>query len=118
MVFMRGRHLCARDGFTLVEVMVVVLVIGVLIAIGLPMFLGAKSVPKSDVPRQKLRTGLTAGRPHLLDRRWNIHGVRPAAQLCPASAASPPRRSPRSPRWDLMPRPTPRCRSYSCAGGW
>ena len=61
MVFMRGRHLCARDGFTLVEVMVVVLVIGVLIAIGLPMFLGAKVRAEERRTQAELRTGLTAG---------------------------------------------------------
>ena len=51
----------AQDGFTLVEVMVVVLVIGVLIAVGLPMFLGARVRAEERRSQAQLRTGLTAG---------------------------------------------------------
>ena len=50
-----------QDGFTLVEVMVVVLVLGVLIAVGLPMFLGAKARAEERRAQAQLRTGLTAG---------------------------------------------------------
>jgi prepilin-type N-terminal cleavage/methylation domain-containing protein len=49
------------EAFTLVEVMVVALVIGVLIAIALPMFLGAKARAEEKRTEAQLRTGQTAG---------------------------------------------------------
>lgn len=51
----------AEGGFTLIEVMVVVLVIGVLMAIGLPMFLGAKVKAQERAAQQVLRTAQSAG---------------------------------------------------------
>lgn len=55
----RLRH--AQEGFTLIELMVVALIIGILIAIGLPMFLGAKARADEKRTEAQLRTGLTAG---------------------------------------------------------
>src|SRR6478609_2658281 len=47
-------------GFTLIELMVVVLIISVLIAIAIPMFLGARDRANDRATQSNLRNGLTA----------------------------------------------------------
>jgi type IV pilus assembly protein PilA len=59
------RSLIARsrdqeDGFTLIELMVVVLIIAILIAIAIPTFLGARSRAQDRAAQSDLRNGLTA----------------------------------------------------------
>jgi type IV pilus assembly protein PilA len=62
---LRDRSLLARrrddeDGFTLIELMVVVLIIAILIAIAIPTFLGARQRAQDRAAQSDLRNGLTA----------------------------------------------------------
>ena len=66
------------EGFTLVELMVVVLVIAILIAIAIPTFLGARQRAQDRAAQSDLRNGLTAAKVWYVDNE-NYSGT--AAQL-------------------------------------
>jgi type IV pilus assembly protein PilA len=51
-----------EEGFTLIELMVVVLIIAILIAIAIPTFLGAKSRAQDKAAQSNLRNGITAAK--------------------------------------------------------
>ena len=55
----RGPLVAGDRGFTLLEVMVVVLVIGILLAVGIPTYLGARSRAQDKAAQSSLRVGQT-----------------------------------------------------------
>src|SRR5205085_5957963 len=54
------RHKSEEEGFTLIELMVVVLIIAILIAIAIPTFLGARQRAQDRTAQSNARNALTA----------------------------------------------------------
>jgi type IV pilus assembly protein PilA len=61
----RGRE----EGFTLIELMVVVLIIAILIAIAIPTFLGARKRAQDKQAQSNLRNALTAEKTYYVDNQ-------------------------------------------------
>ena len=58
----RIREMKDEDGFTLIELMVVVLIIAILIAIAIPTFLGLRERAQNRAAQSSLRNALTAAK--------------------------------------------------------
>jgi type IV pilus assembly protein PilA len=56
-----------EDGFTLIELMVVILIIAILIAIAIPTFLGARQKAQDRAAQANLRNALTAAKTAYVD---------------------------------------------------
>jgi type IV pilus assembly protein PilA len=61
-----------EDGFTLIELMVVVLIIAILIAIAIPTFLGARARAQDRAAQSNLRNALTAEKTYYTDHQTYV----------------------------------------------
>ena len=68
-------HKDEEDGFTLIELMVVVLIIAILIAIAIPTFLGAQNRARDRGAQSDLRNGITAAKTIATDDEGQFTGV-------------------------------------------
>jgi len=72
-----------EDGFSLIELMVVVLVIGILISIAIPTFLGARQKAQDRAAQSSLRIGLTAIKTAYIDGQSYLTATSQLASIEP-----------------------------------
>lgn len=93
-----ARHPESEHGFTLIELMVTVLILGVLISIALPTFMGARARAEERSAHVKLKESFTAAKVYFVDGDTftglddvQLQAIAPELQanLVPAPGASP-----------------------------
>ena len=84
-----------EDGFTLIELMVVVLIIAILLAIAIPTFLGARERANNRAAQSSLRNAVTAAKTIFTDSQdyedasdTALTGVEPSLDFEPTGTAS------------------------------
>jgi type IV pilus assembly protein PilA len=90
-----SRRRDAEEGFTLIELMVVVLIIAILIAIAIPQFLGARARAQDAAAKSSLRNALTAAKTAYVDKSdysvatdTDLPAIEPSLTYVPAGTAS------------------------------
>lgn len=64
---LRSNRSSDDDGFSLIELLVVIMILGILMAIAVPRFLGAKDQGNDSQPQAALRAALSAERTYYVD---------------------------------------------------
>src|SRR5712692_6978002 len=81
-----------EEGFTLIELMVVVLIIAILIAIAIPTFLGARQKAQDRAAQSDLRNALTAAKTGYVDTQdystINLSSIEPSLDFVTGAAST------------------------------
>ncbi len=92
---LRKRYEREDEGFTLIELMVVVLIIAILLAIAIPTFLGARERAQNRAAQSNLRNALTAEKTHYTDAQKytavaaDLTAIEPSLKFAAASDSAP-----------------------------